>query len=86
MARTKKTACAMGKGNITIFDLNGGVRFATQLTDSLDDLCDATTISRVVVAKTAAVCVEGQFTDTRDQVAIRYKLTAFPFFAKTKIF
>ena len=70
---------------IAIRDLDLGVGLAAKLPHRLDDLGHAAAVRWVVVAQTAAVGIDGQPPDTRDQIAFGDKASALPFFAKAEI-
>src|SRR5205807_3696888 len=61
------------------------MRFAAQLTHGLDHLGDATAVGRVVVAQAAAIGVERQFADARDQVAVGHELAALALLAEPEV-
>ena len=70
MARAKRTTSAMRDRQIAVGDLNLRMRFTTKLTHSFNDLGDAATVRRVVGAQSAAIGVERQLADARNQIAV----------------
>ena len=60
MASAKRSTGAVGQRQIAIGDLNRRMCLAAQLTNRLDDLGQATPVSRMVVAQPAAIGVERQ--------------------------
>ena len=86
MARAEETTRAVSKGDIAIFNLYCWVRFAAQLTDCFNHFGDAASVCRMVVAQTTAVCIEGELTDTRNQIAIGDEFSAFTLFTEAQVF
>src|SRR5882757_8440692 len=85
MAHAEKSAGAVGDREIAVRHLYLGMRFAAKLAHRLDDLGHAAAIDGMVAAEAAAIGVERQFADTRDQVAVRDELAALAFLAETEI-
>ena len=75
----------MRKRNVAIGNLDGRMRLSPNLANSLKDFCHPTTVSRMVTAQAAAICVEGQLADARDQISVRDKPAALALFAKAQI-
>src|ERR1041385_7435710 len=71
---------------VAIADLNLWVGLAAQLPYCFDDFGDSATVGRMVVAQAAAVCVEGELADTRDQVPVRNEFSALALRAEAQIF
>ena len=76
MAHAQRAAGAVRQGQVAVRHLHLRVRLAAQLAHRLDDLGDAAAVGRVVVAETAAVGVERQLADARDQIAVGDELAA----------
>src|SRR5262245_31906785 len=86
MANAQESARAMGDGEIAIRHLHLRMRLAAQLPDGFDDLGHAAAIDGVVAAQTAAVGVERQLADARDQIAVGDELAALALLAEAEIF
>ena len=86
MTGAQKATRALGQGEAAIFDLNGRVCLAAQLTYSLNDFGDAPTIGWMVVAQSTSFGIEGQSAHTGNQVAVSDKLSAFALRTKAQIF
>src|SRR5438445_13784117 len=85
VADAQKAAGAVGDGEIAIFDLHLRMGLAAQLPDRLDDLGHAAAIDRMVAAQAAAIGVERQLADTRDQIAVGDELAALAFLAEAEV-
>src|SRR5260221_5979549 len=85
MAHAEKSAGAVGDGEIAVRYLHFWMRFAAKLAHRLDDLGHAAAVDRVVAAEAAAIGVERQFTDTRDQIAVGDELAALALLAKADV-
>src|ERR1700681_2097315 len=85
MAHAEKSAGAVGDCKIAVRYLHLGMRFAAKLAHRLDDLGHAAAVDRVVAAEAAAVGVERQFADARDQVAVGDELAALALLAEAEI-
>src|SRR5215467_723880 len=85
MAHAQKSAGAMGNREIAILDLHLRMRLPTQLPDRLDDLGHAAAIDGMIAAEPAAIGVERQFADARDQIAVGDELAALAFLAEAEI-
>src|SRR5882757_7593842 len=86
MAHAEKSAGAMGDREIAVRHLHFWMRFAAKLAHRLDDLGHAAAVDRVVAAEAAAVGVEWQLADARDQVAVGDELAALAFLAEAEVF
>src|SRR5665213_3854597 len=75
----------MREGDLTLSDLGPRVRFAAELADCLDQLDHAATSSRMVVAQSATVGVEGKLADACDEVPVEHEAPAFALFAEAQI-
>src|SRR6185503_12097903 len=60
--------------------------FAAQLADRLEDLGHATAVDRMVAAEAAAVGVERQLADARNQIAVGDELAALALLAEAEVF
>src|SRR5436305_11546762 len=85
MAHAEKSAGAMGDREIAVRYLHFWMRFAAQLPDRLEDFCHAAAVDGVVRTKPAAVGVERQLADTRNQVAVGDELAALAFLAEADV-
>src|SRR5712675_747120 len=85
MAHAEKSTGAVGNGEIAVRHLHFWMRFAAKLAHRLDDLGHAAAVDGMVAAETAAVGIERQLADARDQVAVGDELAALAFLAKTEI-
>src|SRR6478672_8287607 len=81
----ERAARAMRQRDVAILDLHLRMRFAAELTHRFEDLGDAAAIDRVVVAEAAAIGVERQFADARDQVAVSDELSALALLAEAEV-
>jgi NAD(P)-dependent dehydrogenase (short-subunit alcohol dehydrogenase family) len=70
VAVCRAAAGAVRQRQAAVRHLHLRVRLAAQLAHGLDDLGHAAAVGRVVVAQPAAIGVEGQLADARDQVAV----------------
>src|ERR1700756_21070 len=61
------------------------MRFSPQLPDRFEDLGHAAAIDRVIAAQAAAIGIERQLADTRDEIAIGDKLAALALLAETEV-
>ena len=84
MPGTERTTRAMRDRQVTVLDLHRRMRLATQLAHRLDDLGDATAVRRMIAAQSAAIGVERQLADARDQVAVGDEFPPCPFSQKPK--
>src|SRR5438093_5621448 len=81
----ERAAGAVSERDVAVLHLHLGMRLAAELAHGLDHLRHATAVGRMVVAEPAAVGVEGQPADARDQVAVGHELAALPLLAEAEI-
>ena len=84
MARAQQSAGSVRDGEIAVLHLHLGMRFAAQLPNRFNDFGHATAIDRVVAAQAAAVGVERQLADARDQIAVGDELAALTLLAEPR--
>src|SRR4030081_3865295 len=85
MAHAQESAGAVRDREIAVFYLHLGMGFAAQLPHRFDDLGHAAAVDGVIAAEPAAVGVERQLADARNQVAVSDELAALAFLAETQI-
>src|SRR5437588_7959404 len=85
MAHAEKAAGAVGNGEIAVRYLHLGMRFTAKLAHRLDDLGHAAAVDGMIAAEAAAIGVERQFADARDQVAVGDELAALALLAEAEI-
>ena len=85
MADAEQAAGAVGNGEVAVFHLHLRMRLAAQLPHRLDDLGHAAAIDRVIVAQPAAIGVERQLADARNQIAVGDELAALALLAEAEV-
>src|ERR1700739_3094442 len=85
MAIAEQSAGAVRDRKVAVLHLHFRMRFAAQLAHGLDDLGLAAAVDRVVAAQAAAVGVERQLADTRDQIAVGDELAALALLAEAGV-
>src|ERR1700710_2804845 len=85
MAHAEKSAGAVRDREIAVRHLHFWMRFTAKLAHSLDDLGHAAAVDGMVAAETAAVGIERQLADARDQVAVGDELAALTLLAETDV-
>src|ERR1700761_3622613 len=70
---------------VAVLYLHLRMRFAAQLPHGLQNLGHAAAVDRMVAAKTAAIGVERQLADARDQIAVGDELAALALLAEAEV-
>src|SRR5579863_6263588 len=85
MTRAERATGAMDEREAAIRHLHLGMGRAAQLPRRFDDLGHAAAIGGMVVAQAAAIGVERQLADSRNEIAIGDEGAAFALLAKAEI-
>src|ERR1043166_4628826 len=85
MPCTEGAAGAVRPSQIAVLDLHRWVRLAAQLPHGFENLRQAAAVRRMIVAQPAAIGVERQFADPRDQIAVADKAAALALLAEAEI-
>src|SRR5689334_6484207 len=83
--RAERAARAVRERDVAVLHLDFGMSLTAELSNRLDHLRETAAIGRMVVAEPAAVGVERQLADARDQVAVGDELAALPLRRKAQI-
>src|ERR1700743_787848 len=86
MSRPERAPGAVRQRDIAIAHLHRGMRLAAQLAYRFDDLGEPATVRRVIVAQPAAIGIERQLADARNQIAVGDELAALALLAKAEVF
>ena len=81
----ERAAGAVRQREVAVLHLHLRMRLAAQLAHRLDHLGDAAAVGRMVVAEPAAIGVERQLADARDQVAVGHERAALALLAEAEV-
>src|SRR4029453_15201587 len=85
VAGSERAAGSVRERDVAVLHLHLRMGFATQLPHRLHHLREAAAVGRVVVAESAAIGVERQLADARDQIAVGDELAALALRAEAEI-
>src|ERR1700740_239593 len=85
MAIAEQAAGAVRDRKVAVWYLHLRMRFAAELTHRFQDLGHAAAVDGMVAAEAAAVGVERQLADARDQIAAGAYLAAFALLAEAEV-